>query len=332
MNLVSKVFSKALRISNEQIAGSFMDGLLSRNIKGNFILMYHGVTATGSTRFNLRHTSVQCFSKQINFLKKHCSLISVSDFFESRFQPGKPNLAITFDDGYLNNFIYAKPVLEEFKCPATFFITGLNEVDDNILWADYVNIATALTDADIEIEGEHFIKKGGQYLSQPQGRSLYDIIKHQKAGYSYKQKIKDAFGKHISFQNDPSIMEYWQLMDDRQISETSRSPYITIGSHGYYHNNLGAITHENALDELQRSKKYLEKLTQYEIHQLAYPDGSYTSLLLRAAGKMGFNIQLAADHFLFNELPNNPLIKKRYGIYSADTCINQLFAAVRGKG
>ena len=329
MSFAARVVSKIKRITTEQLAGSFLSGLTAGNIKGNYILMYHGVTTTGSTRFNRRHVSVNCFRKQISFLKKHCPVISLSDFFEGKFDPRKANFALTFDDGYLNNFTLAKPILEEFKCPATFYITGLNETGDNILWADYVNIACTLTDADIEIEGELFKKKGTMYLSELSGKSIYDVVKHQKTDYSYKQKVKEAFGKHANFENDASIKEYWQLMDDRQISETARSPYITIGSHAYYHNNLGSILHENAMDELRKSKKYLETLAQYDIQQLAYPDGSYTPALVTAAGQMGFKFQLAADHYLFNEQPDNPYIKKRYGIYTVDTCMNQLFTAIR---
>ena len=329
MSLADRAISKIKRIATEQVAGSPMGALTARNINGNYILMYHGVTATGNTQFNRRHTALHCFRKQIRFLKRHCAVISVDDFFKGRFVPEKPNFAITFDDGYLNNFTYAKPVLEEFKCPATFYITGLNQIQDNILWADYVNIASILCSADIEIEGELFLKKGNTYFSKQSGRSLYDIIKHQKAGYSYKQKVRDVFQKQVNFQNQAAIKEYWQLMNDQQITEASRSAFITIGSHGYYHNNLGTVSHEDALNELQLSKKYLEGLVQYPVSQLAYPDGSYTPTLIQAAGQMGFEIQLAADQFLFKEDDVNFYLKKRCGIYTVDSCINQVLGAIR---
>ena len=329
MSVTAKVVSKAKRVLAEQIGGSFMGGLVAGQINGNYILMYHGVSATGNTRFNRRHASVTCFTKQIKFLKKYCSVISLQDFFEGKFISGKPNFALTFDDGYLNNFTNAKPVLEEFKCPATFFITGLNEIGDNMLWADYVNIASALTDKDIEVEDEQFQKRENTYFSQSSGKSLYEVIKHQKADYAYKLKVKEAFGKYVAFENQSDIKEYWQLMSDGQIAETSRSSFIKIGSHGYYHNNLGTITYDNALDELSRSKKYLENLVQYEIKEIAYPDGSYTPQLVASVKQMGFNVQLAADHFLFNEKPDNPDIKKRNGIYTIDSCLNQLFTAIK---
>jgi peptidoglycan/xylan/chitin deacetylase (PgdA/CDA1 family) len=229
----------------------------------------------------------------------------------------------------LNNFTNVRPILEAHQCPATFFITGLNEVNDNILWADYVNIASTLTGRDIEVEGEVFFKKNKTYYSQLTGKTLYTVIKQEKADYAFKQKVKQAFSKHVSFENEPAYKEYWQLMSDQQITEVSKSKYIKIGSHAYYHNNLGSIPHQDALDELGRSKKYLENLVQYSINQLAYPDGSYTPELVQSATQAGFQIQLA-DRFLFNEADNSE-IKRRYGIYTIDTCLNQLFTAIKNE-
>ena len=329
MTFSARVFSKVKRVANEHLGNSFAGGIIAKQVKGNYMLMYHGVTADGNVQFNRRHASVACFKKQLVFLKKYCAVISVDDFFNEKFVIGKPNFALTFDDGYLNNFVHARPLLEEYKCPATFFITGLNEVNDSILWADYVNIASALTSDDIEVDGEFFKKMGATYVSQTSGKSVYEVVKHQKAGYDYKLKVKAALGKHVSFENVPAIKEYWQLMTDEQIKQSSRSKYIQIGSHGYYHNNLGNISPPEAESELHASKKYLENLVQYDIKQLAYPDGSYTTSLVSAAGKMGFDVQLAADHYLFNEKHANRLIKKRYGIYTVDSCLNQLLTAVK---
>ena len=201
MTFSARVFSKINRVANEQLGNSFAGGLVAKQVKGNYILMYHGVSSDGNVRFNRRHASVACFKKQLEFLKKHCAVISLYDFFNEKFVAGKPNFALTFDDGYLNNFVHARPLLEAYKCPATFFITGLNKVNDSILWADYVNIASALTSADIEVEGELFKKKGSSYISEVSGKSIYEVIKHEKAGYDYKLKVKDAFSKIVYFEN-----------------------------------------------------------------------------------------------------------------------------------
>jgi peptidoglycan/xylan/chitin deacetylase (PgdA/CDA1 family) len=329
MKPIDRVFSKAKRFSTELIGSSFFAGLVTRKIKDNYILMYHGVTATGSTQFNRRHVSVSCFKKQLDFLVKNFSVISLADFFEEKFDPTRANFAITFDDGYRNNYVNAKPILEQYQCPATFFISGLNQIGDNILWGDFVNIASYYAQDDITIEGEKFIKKKNIYYSTESGKSLYEVIKHDNAAYTYKLKVREAFGRQVNVTGVTGIEEYWQLMTDPQISDTAASKYVTIGCHGYYHNNLGSIAHADACDELMKGKKYLENLTQHSINQLAFPDGSYTLQLSQSAYESGFNMQVAVDDFLHAPKPHPAYIKTRSGVYAVDSCLNQHFTAIK---
>jgi peptidoglycan/xylan/chitin deacetylase (PgdA/CDA1 family) len=190
--------------------------------------------------------------KQILFLKKKCNVVSVQDFFERKFIKNKINVAITFDDGYLNNYTNAFPILEKYKVPSTIYCTGLNKIGENILWADFVNIASTLTDKEIEIEGEIFVKNKSVYTSTSTGKNIYETVKNIKPDYSFKQSIYDSLS-FVKFKNDLKYDEYWKLMSDEQIREISNSNYVTIGSHGFYHNNLGNISTENAKKEIEDS-------------------------------------------------------------------------------
>jgi peptidoglycan/xylan/chitin deacetylase (PgdA/CDA1 family) len=113
-------------------------------------------------------------------------------------------------------------------------------------------------------------------------------------------------------------------MDDDELIKISKSKFVTIGSHGNLHNNLGQIDIENAKNELIESNLYLENLLQKKIDELAYPDGSYNNELLDYAYKMGFKYQLAAEGFL-NKADNDIFfIRDRIGIYQCGKWTNQL--------
>jgi peptidoglycan/xylan/chitin deacetylase (PgdA/CDA1 family) len=287
--------------------------------------MYHGVDLVGDNRFNTRHTSKSDFYRQIQFLKKYCHIISLKDFFEKRFIKGKPNIVLTFDDGYRNNFLFAKPILEEAKVNGTFYITGLNEGESDILWADFLNIAVTLTSQDINIEGENFRQNNGKYFSLDSGKSLYSIIKDENASSDYKIKMMDSFYSLYDFKADVKYDDYWKLMTDNEILKCSESRYLEIGSHGFFHNNLGTINQDIAYKEISDSKIYLENVIQKKVVSIGYPDGSYKRETIDSAENLGFLYQTAVS-YKFSEDIEDKRIHDRSGVYTCDSCANQIMS------
>jgi len=88
------------------------------------ILMYHHV----SPNPGLVTVSPPTFRKQMAWLREHgwwtVGCDEVSAFLDGEPLPGK-SVLITFDDGYLDNWVHAHPVLKEFGLSAAIFlITG----------------------------------------------------------------------------------------------------------------------------------------------------------------------------------------------------------------
>lgn len=86
------------------------------------VLIYHKVNDHPA---NLLSVSTGLFRKQMEYLTKHYNVIPVSEIASkvaegSNFEPR--TIAITFDDGYLDNYTNAYPILAELNMPATIFI------------------------------------------------------------------------------------------------------------------------------------------------------------------------------------------------------------------
>jgi peptidoglycan/xylan/chitin deacetylase (PgdA/CDA1 family) len=62
------------------------------------------------------------FAAQMAYLAEHRRVVALADLVEESSTPGRPRVAITFDDGYRSAFELAVPVLREFGFPATFFV------------------------------------------------------------------------------------------------------------------------------------------------------------------------------------------------------------------
>lgn len=104
------------------------------------IIMYHSVEPQAKPE-NRLCVSAQTFKRQMRFLKSnHYNVLPLQEIAalikEKKRIPPKA-IAITFDDGYKDNYLYALPVLKEYNLPATVFII-INEVGraqaDRLSW------------------------------------------------------------------------------------------------------------------------------------------------------------------------------------------------------
>ncbi|MBK6983995.1 MAG: polysaccharide deacetylase family protein [Bacteroidetes bacterium] len=76
------------------------------------------------------------FEALITYLKRNFDIVSVQDIFTDT-KAKKKRIALTFDDGYLNNYSIAWPILKKYNLPATFYITTESfEITNYCLWPE----------------------------------------------------------------------------------------------------------------------------------------------------------------------------------------------------
>jgi peptidoglycan/xylan/chitin deacetylase (PgdA/CDA1 family) len=97
-----------------------------------FHRVHDGEDASGLT------VSPAMFERHCRFFKRHFHVVPLTELVE-RLGAGRPvarHLAITFDDGYRDNFENARPILEALSLPATFFIVSQWMGTDTWPWWD----------------------------------------------------------------------------------------------------------------------------------------------------------------------------------------------------
>jgi len=101
---------------------------------GTPILMYHafGKLGESASRYVL---PVQRFERQMALLKRlHYRVLSLEDYLRYRAEgclPPTRSIVITVDDGYLDNYAVAYPILRRYGFPATIFLVSGNVGDAN---------------------------------------------------------------------------------------------------------------------------------------------------------------------------------------------------------
>jgi methionyl-tRNA formyltransferase/peptidoglycan/xylan/chitin deacetylase (PgdA/CDA1 family) len=93
------------------------------------VLLYHRVS--DEARDNLT-VGVGQFERHMALIRRHCHPVSIEEVmsWDSVPRSSKPQVCITFDDGYLDNYAHAVPILERYQVPAAFFVsTGIVGTD-----------------------------------------------------------------------------------------------------------------------------------------------------------------------------------------------------------
>ncbi|WP_253200460.1 polysaccharide deacetylase family protein [Clostridium sp. CF012] len=96
---------------------------LKHNNKGIPVLMYHAI---GYEKGNTARIPKEKFKAQMKYLKDNgystLTLDEAYDFFKTNKPVPQKSVVLTFDDGYVDNFLEALPILKEFGFKATYFI------------------------------------------------------------------------------------------------------------------------------------------------------------------------------------------------------------------
>ena len=89
------------------------------------VLLYHRVS--DSVRDNLT-VGIEQFERQMALLRRHCKVLAIEEVLDCGTIPhsNEPLVCVTFDDGYLDNYLNAVPILLRHEMPAAFFVsTGI---------------------------------------------------------------------------------------------------------------------------------------------------------------------------------------------------------------
>jgi peptidoglycan/xylan/chitin deacetylase (PgdA/CDA1 family) len=178
-------------------------------------------------------------------------------------------VALTFDDGYSDNFDFALPSLQKFKATATFFPVVNPCKDHSVLPLDiYYQCIDEMKLSETE---------RAEYISGTTKRNFYWPEPEQQI------KMLNSLFKALPQKNRVSYMSAEQL---KELSDKG----FEIGSHGMTHSLLIAdyMNAEKALNELQKSKQWLEAVTGKPVTAYCFPAGRYNAEMIELAKQVGY--------------------------------------------
>ena len=209
---------------------------------------------------------------------------------------GRPPLAITFDDGALDNYAHARPVLDKLSLKATFYIP-VDNVDTALApWHDRLGFALLKSVAMVrklpEVDFDRLLAPFGC------GKAAFAAILPDEAvrlaaeGVSQAKRLSpDARAARIdaleSALGGQQVPDWAGMMSWDQIRELSADGH-EIGSHSLTHPLLPELDSEALRNEIVTSRSRLRAATGSEVASFCYPNGSYDGRCLAAVRDAGY--------------------------------------------
>ena len=277
------------------------------NRAGARVVVFHGIDLAGDTTINSRFVSEDFFESFLQYVRDHFNLISIEDLYGGNLKRDEFNLVVTFDDGYLNNFELAMPLLEKYGVPASFFITPIhNEAD--FLWPDLIDLISYHSSRNtIDFLGQTFHRaRNNQFTNRR--LTLKEFCKRQS--FETLHELIQVLAKDWQAVRNADFDIYWKLMQPDHIRSLSRHPLFTVGTHGLRHTNLSYLTPEQSHYEMKESKRILDDICGKAITDFAPPFGAYDERVIQQAKSIGYERLLVVD-LLAQDEEQDPLLHER---------------------
>jgi peptidoglycan/xylan/chitin deacetylase (PgdA/CDA1 family) len=287
-----------------------------RFVSGALVLLYHRVGELPSDP-QLLCVTPEHFAEQLEILRQYTQPISLQHLVRAYHDGHLPEraVAVTFDDGYLDNLVNAKPLLERYDIPATVFVTTGKLSHRREFWWDELDrillqpgplpptlyLRTNGRDHQWELgEAAHYSVDAYRHhrswnvlgKDTPSPRHLLYLSLHRlirPLPHEEQQRVMDALLAWAGV--NPAARPTHRTLSADELLSLVEGGHIEAGAHSMTHPVLSTCTAAVQRAEIQGSKAQLEEMLGRPVSSFAYPYGfrsDYTGQTVSLARQSGF--------------------------------------------
>ena len=287
------------------------------------VLGWHNIDPTWAFDGTSPEVARRKFAAQVRFLRRWTTVVPLRSALED-LAAGRPlpprAVALTFDDGYLDNATVASPVLHDAGLPATFFLVpGFLSDTSRVWWEELGWAFTHATSPVLDWDGERYD------TSTPAARrtvaaTVADSLKLVDRS-DREAAVTELRGRLAAEGPEPPARQFMDWDEARGLVEHGHD----VASHTCAHPILSRETVAAQATELTDSRRALEAHFDRPVDVLAYPNGraqDYSPATLDLVREAGYAFAVTTHPALAR--PESSAIEVPRVLVDAETDLQQL--------
>lgn len=263
------------------------------------ILMLHRITAQNVSPLGMNsHLSVtpDFLDRLLADLKRRgASLVSMDELTDA-LPKGRSRgaVALTADDGWLDNLTEGLPVLEAHGAPMTIYIApGLTDGSVAPWWEAVEEFVAARDRVTVPMGGKPVTFD----CRTPEARKHAAAVISRHVATNVPEREQQAYLSDIGALASPAQPR--RFMNWNELRSLSAHPLVSLGAHTVGHLNLKRLDAADALHEMAESAKIIARETGIRPAHFAYPYGFASAVGAREvelAAQAGFRSAVTTRH------------------------------------
>jgi len=236
---------------------------------GVTVLTYHRIVAAEPPEELC--LSPELFDHQVAFLVSAFRIVTLEEAV-MRLEKGDLKahcVALTFDDGWRDNYVHAFPILKKHAVPATIFVTSDAISSGRFTWHEFDEaiLRTSADTLDLDAFGLGRLPLRNACARSAAVDRLHGMLKNVQ--HSRRQEIAESVIRRYGKPVGSRIMLNWD-----ELREMQTSGLVAVGGHTISHPILTRIPAAEALKEISGCKIVIEENLGQMIRFFAYPNGT----------------------------------------------------------
>jgi len=256
----------------------------------------------------IRASTFQCL---LDYLHQHCQCILPENPLPSSAKlrgERRPRVAVTFDDGWKDNFETAFPMARKCGLLFTVFICPELIAGNGHFWTEVVS---ALWGAARRAGKLHLVRALARCHLNGSPDALIEYLK--QAGERDREAfIADVRAALVQYNATPQTSDMGKLLNWTDVKTMSEAG-VQFGSHTSTHQILTQIPQAEAVQELTQSKRAIEAQLK-SCRWLAYPNGDWSEQVRQLASQSGYERAFANSPGVWKQ-NTNPFSIPRVNIW-----------------